>query len=335
MDWEELAKKRNSQKNFENNIKDFFDGHSILPIIAIGLIFFIGVTSFYSIKPDEQGVITRLGKFVKISGPGAHFKVPFGIDQVTKIKTTIVHEETFGIAGSSLKGRRGKALASLKDESLMLTGDLNVLDVQWVVQYRISDPKNYLFKVRDPIKNLRDISQATMRRVVGDRAINEFFEPDGRLTVANLAKELTQDILNKYEIGLEIRDVQLQSVNPPESVIPSFNDVNAAKQEQEKAINDAEKQYNNVIPEAIGKAQELISQSEGYAVGLVNRSKGDAERFKQVLKEYKKAPVLTKKRLYLETVQNVLWKNKNLKFVDPDLKTLIPILGEQNIGARR
>lgn len=206
----------------------------------------------------------------------------------------------------------------------MLTGDLNVADVEWVVQYRVADPKDYLFNVRDPKKNIRDISQATMRRVVGDRTVSQVLTT-GRTEIAAEAKRLSQEILNKYNMGVEIVDVKLQDVNPPEKVKPSFNDVVAAKQEQERTINMAEQEYNSLIPEARGKAEQEISGATGYAQAAVNRSKGDANKFLQLLQEYKKAPTITRKRLYLETVEKLMRRIDAITIVDKEVKGVLPV----------
>ncbi len=207
----------------------------------------------------------------------------------------------------------------------MLSGDLNVADVQWVVHYRISDPEKYLFRVRDPRRNIRDISQATMRRVVGDRIVNDVLTV-GRDQIAKDAMDLTQQILDKYEMGVKIERVILQDVNPPEPVKPSFNDVNAAKQEQEQAINQAEAQYNKVIPEAQGKAEEEISNARGYASAVLNRAKGDAQKITSILKEYRGAPEITRTRMYLDMMEDLFSRFRSVTIVDPNVKGVLPIL---------
>lgn len=209
----------------------------------------------------------------------------------------------------------------------MLTGDLNVADVEWVVQYKISDPYKYVFKASNPIQNIRDVSESIMRRVVGDMSVKDVLTV-GRSEISTEAKQLVQEVLNIYDIGVYITSVKLQDVNPPEIVKPSFNEVNEAKQEQEKVINEAEEKYNKVIPEARGKAEELISKAEGFAISSINRAEGDAAKFLSVLDEYKRAPSITRKRMYLETMESIYKKFQDLTIVDSKVKGLLPVFGE-------
>jgi len=298
--------------------------------IGVGIVLLlIGVfSSYYTVQPNEEAVVIRLGEYIATEPPGLHFKVPFGVDKVIKVKTKLVLQQEFGFRTKDTSARRtAYSKSRFDEESLMLTGDLNVADVEWVVQYQIADPFKFIFQVRDSLQTIRDISQAVMRRVVGDRLVNEVLTT-GRVEIANDAKELTQGVLDRYGMGVRVVTVKLQDVNPPETVKASFNEVNAAKQEQEKVINQAEKHYNNIIPEAKGKADELISRAEGYAVALVNRAKGDATKFSAMLKEYKRAPEVTKKRLYLETMEELFSGFENVMIVDSKVKGLLPVFGE-------
>ncbi len=286
--------------------------------------------------------MTRLGRYVTTQPPGLHFKLPFGIDQVSKVETTVVLEESFGVfqassasATESMRQRSPFGLSSsgradfsrnLKEESLMLTGDLNVADVEWVVQYRIADPRQYLFNVADPIKNMRDIAQAAMRRVVGDRTVNDVLTT-GRSQIGDDVKIIMQQIFSDYEMGVEILGVKLQDVNPPEEVKPSFNAVNAARQIQRQLINTAEAEYNKVIPKALGEKEQLIEQARGYKEARVNRARGDADRFKKVLLEYKKAPELTRTRIYLELTEELVSRVTALTIIDPDIQGVLPVFG--------
>jgi len=206
----------------------------------------------------------------------------------------------------------------------MLTGDLNVADVEWVLQYQIADPFKYMFQASEPIRNLRDVSESIMRRVVGDHTVSEVLTT-GRLKIAADAKVLIQEVLDKYDIGIRVIAVKLQDINPPDTVKPSFNEVVAAKQEQEQLINQAERSYNKVIPEARGKAEEQIAMADGYAMARVNRAKGDAERFTAVLREYRRAPVVTRKRIYIETMQEMFKRFENVTIVDSNLKGMLPV----------
>jgi len=300
-------------------------------IIFFVIIGFAALSSFYTVQPDEEAVVIRFGQYIETTQPGLHFKLPLGIDEVTKVKTKIVHQTEFGFRTKDLSSRRTTySTNNLSEESLMLTGDLNVAEVEWVVQYQISDPFKYLFKTSDPIRNVRDVSESIMRRVVGDKMVTEVLTT-GRVGIASEAKILMQEILNKYDLGILIKSIKLQDVNPPKVVQPSFNDVNAAKQEQEKMINQAEEAYNRVIPEARGKAKKLISEAEGYAQALVNRAEGDAQKFQSVYTEYVKAPAITKKRIFLETMQEIFGRMENLTIIDSKVKGLLPVYGQKGV----
>lgn len=301
----------------------------IIPLIVV----IFGFTSYYTVEPDEEAVVLRFGKLLKVSPPGLHFKIPFGVDQVTKVKTQIVHQEEFGFRtrSTSATARTTYNSSGFEKESLMLTGDLNVADVEWVVQYQISDPYKFLFKTSDPVKNIRDVSESIMRRVVGDKLVTDVLTT-GRVEIATTAKTLMQQILNRYDLGVSIKSIKLQDVNPPKMVQDSFNDVNAAKQEQEKMVNQAEENYNKIIPEARGKALKVISEAEAYAEETINRAHGDAEQFKALYKEYRKAPAITRTRIYLDTMQDVFSKMENITIVDPKIKGLLPIFNSKGIS---
>lgn len=303
---------------------------SLIPILFVGLLAIGSLGSFYTVQPDEKAVIIRLGKYHSTQSSGFHWKVPFGIDQKFIIKTELIHQMEFGFRTVRTR-RSSRTIYSPEgygDESLMLTGDLNVAQVEWVVQYRINDPFKYLFSSRSPEKTLRDVSESIMRRVVGDKLVSEVLTT-GRAQISAKAKELSQGILDGYDVGLRIVSVQLQDVSPPESVKQAFNEVNEAKQEQEKLINQAEEQYNKVIPNARGKAEEKISRAEGYGEALINRSLGDANKFESVLREYKKAPSITRKRIYIETMEELFKNIEKMTIVDSKVKGLLPIFNSK------
>ncbi len=323
---------------FENNefpgpgelIKQFQDkvlgGYKLpkgAPFLIIGALalFMAASTSIYTVEPEEEAVIIRFGRYISTEQPGLHFKLPFGIDRAIKVPTKRVLQQEFGfrLRGKGISGR-----SSFEQESLTLTGDLNVADVQWIVQYKIAQPQKYLFNVRDGIKNIRDVSQSIMRRVVGDRLVSDVLTV-GRVEIAVEAEGLTQEVLDRYDMGVRIVAIKLQDINPPESVKPAFNEVNEAKQEQEKVINQAEEEYNRVIPEARGKAEQTIRNAQGYATAQVNRAKGDASRFTARLKAYKSAPQITRTRLYLETMEELYGRFKELTIVDSKVKGVLPV----------
>lgn len=299
-------------------------------LFLVGLVVLMGgYTSFYTVQPSEEAVVTRFGRYERTTPPGLHFLLPFWIEEATKVRTKLVLQEEFGFR--TVSSDEGTFSKYTKDtfvrESLTLTGDLNVADVEWIVQYQISDPQKYLFKAQDPRRNIRDVSEAIMRRVVGDRTVNEVLTT-GRVEIAAEAQKLSQEVLDKYDLGIRVITVKLQDVNPPDTVKPSFNEVNAAKQEQEKAINMAEEAYNKVIPEARGKAEETISEAEGYASAIVNRSRGDAQRFLLTLKEYRQAPEITRTRIYLETMEGLFKRFKQLTIIDEKVKGVLPVFGQ-------
>lgn len=301
------------------------------PIISSILIFAAVSGSYYTVQPDEEAVVIRLGKHLQNTGPGLHFKLPFKIDEVIKVKTRIVHQEEFGFRTLNTNSQRTTySSRSYDSESLMLTGDLNVAEVQWVVQYQISNPFNFLFKTKYPITNIRDISESIMRRVVGDMLVTEVLTT-GRVEIESKAKILMQKVLDQYEMGIRVKSINLQDVNPPKIVQDSFNDVNSAKQEQEKMLNQAEQSYNSIIPEARGKAQKLIQEAEGFANSVINRAHGDAQRFSSIAKAYRKAPSITKKRIYLDTMEEIFKKLDDITIVDKKVKGLLPVFSKEGL----
>ena len=304
---------------------------NLILYIAIALVVIAGLfTSFYTVDVSDEAVVTRFQRYESTQPPGLHFKLPFGIDQVTKVPSKVLLQEEFGFRSVERKeGNTQYAKAGYGEESLMLTGDLNVADVEWIVQYRISDPWKFLFHARNVRKNIRDISMSIMRRVVGDRLVGDVLTI-GRIEIADEAKLITQEVVDRYDMGIKIVAVVLQDVTPPESVTVAFNDVNAAKQEQEKAINVAEREYNNVIPEAKGKAEQVIAIAEGFSLSLINQSKGDASKFNSMLEEFKKSPDITRRRMYVEAMEEIYSNLDSLVIVDPDIKGILPMYPSAN-----
>ena len=295
----------------------------------MGFFVLIGLMgSIYSIGPDEVGVRQRFGKYIGLSSSGLHIKIPFGIEKVTPVKVEKIFKEEFGVRTLQPGVRTLYSSKQYLDESLMLTGDLNILDVRWIVQYKIKDPVKLLFAVRDPMDNIRDVSEIVMRWFVGDYSVDEVLTVQ-REEIDYLAQQEMQKILDDYQTGVQIITVKLLDVNPPEKVKPAFNEVNEAKQEKEKMVNQAWEAYNKVIPRAKGEAEKTIREAEGYALDKINRAKGEAERFLVTLGEYKKAPQITRKRLYLETMMEVLPRVKQKYIIDHKQSSILPLL---NIG---
>jgi membrane protease subunit HflK len=297
--------------------------------IKIGLIVLIAVLvlygSVYQVSPDEMGVILRFGKFVRTSEPGLRFKLPFGIETLTRVPVQRQLKQEFGFRTTRAGVRSEFAVtADASREAVMLTGDLNVLNVEWIVQYKIKDPYKYLFKMREPEATFRDMNEAVVRRIIGDSSVDEVLTT-GRDRLAHESKEALQELCNVYEIGIEISQLIFQDINPPDTVKPSFNEVNESLQEKERKINEAWAEYNNEIPKATGVAEQAIRAAEGYAMERVNNAKGDASRFISVYQEYARAPLVTRKRLYLETLNDVLQKIGRKVITDDKLKNILPL----------
>jgi membrane protease subunit HflK len=296
-----------------------------LIVIVVVIAIILAYTAFYTIAPGHQGVILRFGKYSSMGLPGLHFKIPFGIDMVFKVHTEQVDTETFGFKSIS-PGIRTKyeKSAATERESLMLTGDLNVIDVEWIIQFRREDPRKYLFNVQDPIMTIRDISESVNRRIVGNRSFDYVLQ--NREEVNRMAQEELQKILDEYETGVRVVNVRLQNVVPPDPVKGAFNEVNEAQQEKERLINEAQETYNREIPKAKGEAERTINGARGFALERVNHAMGDVARFSAVLKEYRNTKEVTKQRLYLEAYQTILPNAKEIYIIDSEQKGLLPLL---------
>jgi len=335
-DWEKLKKQQESKgggitppkmDDLVEKFKKFKIPGSPLLILLLVLIF-LGTSMFYTVAVDEVGVVQRFGKYVRTSQPGLNFKLPSGIEKVTKVKVRRIYKEEFGFRSIREDTRaRGLAVGDISNVAIMLTGDLNVALVPWIVQYRIKDPYNFLFKVDDVRTLLIDMSEAAMRLVVGDRSINEVISK--REEIAVEARGVLQEELDNAESGINIVTIEMKKTNVPEPVQPSFNEVNQATQEKEKMIYQAREDYNKAIPAARGEAERTVRAAEGYALDRVNRAKGDAERFKALYAEYAKARDVTKRRLYLETLRDLLPKLGDKYIIDSDQKNVLPLL---NLG---
>jgi len=282
---------------------------------------------FFQVRPEELGVITRFGKYARSENSGLHLKLPI-LERVYKVAVERQQKEEFGFRTTSTGIQSQYSKSGTTDESLMLTGDLNLADVEWVVQYRIDDPYKFLFKVRDPIGTMRDISESCMRQIVGDRTVNEVLTV-GRTEIAISVQEEIQKLCTEYSLGITIEQVVLQDVNPPDPVKDAFNAVNQAQQEKETMINQARSEYNKIIPRARGQAEETIQMAEGYAMERVNNSLGEAARFNALYREYVKAPEVTKRRLYLETLGSVLPKLGHKVITDEEGNNVLPLLQMQ------
>jgi len=300
---------------------------TVIRLAVIGIFVLIGVfTSFYTVSADAQAVVLRFGKPIKTSDPGLHFKLPYGIDQTlsVEVKRQLQQEFGFGTTGATNDWQFTDP-GEQELEKSMVTGDLNAALVEWVIQYRIDDPEQYLFAVRQPDATLRSLTESVMREIVGDRTVDEVITV-GRQEIESVASEKLQAATADYAMGLRIIQVQLKDVNPPRRVQASFNEVNQAQQERESAINRANGEYNKEVPRARGEADRMISAAEGYAKKRVNEAEGDVASFEALFEEYTTAPEITRRRLYLETMSEILPALGKTIIIDEETKGLLPLL---------
>lgn len=279
--------------------------------------------SFFKISPGEVGVVLRLGQYLRTTTSGLHFKIPY-VDTLYKVDTESIRKEEFGFRTRTPSQQSTFDRAGYEVESLMLTADKNVINVAWIVQYKVNDPYSFLFEVQNVQQAVRDSSESVTRRVVGNMDF-DYVLGYRELLAAEVKKEL-QTFLNRMKAGVSIVTVQFQDINPPDQVKPAFNEVNEADQDMKRLVNEAQETYNRVIPKASGDAKKIIQEAHGYAAARVNEAKGETERFSDILKEYKNAPDVTRKRMYLETMQEVLPKVESLYIIDKNQQSPLPLL---------
>jgi membrane protease subunit HflK len=294
--------------------------------LALALAIYFAYSSYYTVSAESVGVVQRFGHFREVVDPGLHFKIPFGIDTVMQVpvKRQLKEEFGFGTPGATFSEQIANP-TEWKLETTIVTGDLNTALVEWVIQFRIINAFDFLFKVRNPSAALRDISESVMREVIGDRTVDEVLTI-GRQDIEASAQSKMQEVTNLYQMGLRIDQVQLKNVNPPKPVQASFDEVNEAQQERERMINVAKGEFNKTIPRAKGRASQRVQASEGYAIQRVNEAEGDVSKFTALLSEYVKAPAVTKRRLYLETMAEVLPSVKNKIIIDNKATSILPLL---------
>ena len=314
-------------KRLKEAIKNF-KKWKLFKIIFLLISIIIGIsTLFYTIPSESVGVVLRFGEYSSTTDPGLHLKLPFFIDQVEKVpvRRQLKQEFGFGTAGATQYYQYSNSSNTQEAEKSMVTGDSNVALVEWVVQYKVKDPKDYLFQVRRPDETLRDASESIMREVVGDRTVDEVIT-FGRQEIEIEAKTKLQSLIDKYEMGIGIDLIQLKSVNAPREVQASFNEVESAKQQLEQSKNKATGQKLSALKEAQGKADKLILEAEGYASQRINEAEGDVARFNALLEEYIKAPEVTKQRIYLETMAETIPKLGRKIILDDEAQQLLPFL---------
>ena len=318
----------------QDRVRQMLPGGSprgVIVLVVLGLLGLGAWTSYYTVPSDSVAVVQRFGKYLKEVPPGLHFKLPLGIDEasIVPVKRQLKQEFGFTTPGASDPYQSAHPRNGLREtqqrETQMVTGDLNAALVEWVVQYRISDPEKFLFEVREPSETLRYVSESVMREVVGDRTVDEVITI-GRQEIESEALTKMQALSTKYEMGLSIDQVQLKNINPPEPVQESFNEVNQAQQEKEKLINEARRDYNKVIPLAEGEKDQRIREADGYRLKRVNEAEGDVARFSALLAEYQKAPEVTRRRIYIETLEGVLPGIRSKVIVDEQSRSILPLL---------
>ncbi len=320
-------------------VKKMLPGGSPFRFLIIFLVALFGFslwTALYTVPSDSVAVVQRFGKYVYVVPPGLHLKFPLGIDsaKIVPVKRQLKQEFGFATPGASDPYQAARTYDHSR-ETQMVTGDLNAALVEWVVQYRISDPVKFLFEVREPSETLRYVSESVMREVVGDRTVDEVITV-GRQDIESEALTKMQELSTKYAMGISIDQVQLKNINPPKPVQESFNEVNQAQQEKEKLINEARRDYNKVIPLALGEKDQRIREADGYRLKRINEAEGDAARFNALYAEYIKAPEVTRRRIYLETMQQVMPKIRSKIIIDERTSNVLPLLNlDSKSGAKQ
>lgn len=314
----------NQDMKMEFPVKFKFSGPIIFGLVLAVLAVIALFSSIYSVDQTERAVVLRFGAFHSINSPGLHFKLPFGIDRNYNVQTEKVQQMEFGYRTEKAGIKSLRSSRDYPEESIMLSGDLNIIDVEWVIQYRITDPKAWLFNVENRTKTIRDITQSVINSLIGDRGIMTIMSED-RQSINNMAQEQLNKVFSGYNLGVSIGLVKLGNVNPPAGPVrEAFESVNKAVQKRESLINEGELEYNRAIPEAKGKAERLIAEARGYAQKRINQAKGDVARFISVYEEYRKNPAVTRTRLYYEMIEDVFGEEKNVDLIDKNLSNFIP-----------
>jgi membrane protease subunit HflK len=304
----------------------------LITFLVLALVSAGAWSTFYTEPSDSVAVIQRFGKYLKQVPSGLHFKIPLGIDLATVVPVKRQLKQEFGFTTPGARAPyQSPRPRDVMRETQMVTGDLNAALVEWVVQYRIANPVKFLFEVREPSETLRYVSESVMREVVGDRTVDEVITI-GRQEIESEALTKMQLLSTKYAMGISIDQVQLKNINPPKPVQESFNEVNQAQQEKEKLINEARRDYNKVIPLAQGEKDQRIREADGYRLKRINEAEGDADRFSELLAEYRKAPEVTRRRIYIETLQDVMPGVSSKIIVDEKTRSILPLL---DIGVER
>ena len=298
----------------------------ILIAIAVIIVLVLIFSSWFIVDQTEEAAVLLFGKFSRIVGPGAHWKLPFGIEKNYNVPTQRILKEEFGFRTEKPGVVSVYSSQDYSAESIMLTGDLNIVEVEWIIQYQITDARQWLFNVDNPEKTIRDISQSAINQLVGDRTIFDVIGSE-RANIESQGQDMMNELFKRYGLGIRVVTVKLQNIVPPKgSVQDAFEDVNKAIQDRSRLINEGKEAYNQAIPKASGEAQQTIQEAEGYASQRVNTAIGDVARFNAVLGEYRRAPDIVRTRLYYEMYDEVFGSAPaSTDLIDKNLKNFIPL----------
>ena len=325
-DWEEYQAKKEVKipevvKQWEAKWKNFKQSMR-WPVLFIILVILWLASGIYIVSPSEVGIVKRFGKMARTTPPGPHYHLPYPIETVIKPQVTKVRRLEIGFR--TISAGPPAQYRTIPEESLMLTGDENIVSVEFIVQYKVKDPVHYLFNVKDIPKTVKDAAEASMREIVGKTSIDEVLTT-GKFRIQQETKVLLQSILDNYQAGISIVAVQLQNVHPPQAVVKAFKDVASAKEDKSKFINEAQAYRNDILPQAKGKAAQIINEAMAYKETRIKRAEGEMQRFLSRLKAYKQAPKIIRSQIYLDTMEKILAQTREFIVPEKAEKIILPL----------
>jgi membrane protease subunit HflK len=300
----------------------WFSPTVVLLVLALIVVAILLGTSVYIVDQTEEAVVTRFGRYLTTAGPGLQFKIPFGIDRQYTVNTKTVQTEQFGF--STVRGGFAPTYVDNQKESTMLTGDLNIIEVEWIIQYRIVDPRAWVFNVMERTRTIQDVSRSAINMLVGDRTIMDIMGPE-RSAIESAGTEFMNETFRGYGLGIDVIALKLQNIDPPAGVQEAFDDVNMAEQDMNRLINEGQQVYNAEIPKARGERERIIQEAQGYKTERINRANGDIARFNSVYEEYRRAPDVTRQRLYYEMVEEVFKDEEGTVILDRNFDNFLPL----------
>jgi membrane protease subunit HflK len=307
----------------------WFSPAMVLLVLAVIVVVILLGTGVYIVDQTEEAVVTRFGRYHTTQGPGLQFKLPFGIDKSYKVNVKTVQTEQFGFR-TVTSGIRS-TYTNQTSESTMLTGDLNIVEVEWIIQYRVVDPRAWAFNVMEQSRTIQDVSRSAINMLVGDRTIMDIMGPE-RSAIESAGAEFMNETFRGYGLGIDVIAVQLQNIDPPGGVQEAFDDVNKAEQDMNRLINEGQQVYNAEIPKARGERERIVQEAQGYKTERINRANGDVARFNAVYEEYRRAPEVTRQRLYYEMVEEVFKGEEGTVLLDRNFDNFLPL---RDLNARR